>query len=46
MQKVVDNVLTSFQRSPRRIIVLYFTPDLADMWKGAGFLHEVRASRE
>lgn len=45
MENVVNNVLTSFQRDPRRIIVLYFNPVFADVWKNAGFLHEIRASK-
>jgi SAM-dependent methyltransferase len=44
MGNVVNNVLTSFQRNPRRIIVLYFNAVFADVWKNAGFLQEIRAS--
>ena len=45
MSEVVRNVLTSFQEDPRRIIVLYFNATFADLWKNAGFLHEIKASK-
>jgi hypothetical protein len=44
MANVVNNLLTSFRRNPRRIIVLYFNAVFADLWRNAGFLHEVRSS--
>jgi hypothetical protein len=45
MQQLVDNLVTSFQRNPRRMIVLYFNPVCADLWKSAVVFHETRASR-
>jgi len=42
MQNVVDNLLVSFQGKPRRIIVLYFNAVFIDVWKNAGFLHEIQ----
>jgi hypothetical protein len=44
MESVVNNVLVSYQQSPRRVIVIYFNPVLADTWKNAGFLLQEKAS--
>jgi predicted RNA methylase len=45
MEDVVNNVVTSFQRNPRRIIVLYSNARFVDVWKNTGFLHEIRISK-
>jgi SAM-dependent methyltransferase len=42
MNQVVQNVLASHQQDPKRIIVVYFNPLLADLWKRAGFMEEFR----
>lgn len=43
MERVVQNVMTSYQQDPRRILVVYMTAYFADLWKNAGFLREVRS---
>jgi hypothetical protein len=44
MARVVDNVAALFQKQPRRIVVLYFTPDYADLWDNIIFLKKVKAT--
>ncbi len=44
MAQVVNNLTASFLKQPRRIIVLYFTPQCADLWDRVGFLKKVKAS--
>lgn len=44
MSDLVQRIATSFQRSPRRIVVLYFHAAFPDVWRQAGFLREVRCS--
>ena len=45
MTQVVQNVSTSFHQNPRRIVVLYFNPLFADVWKKAIFMKETRPSK-
>ena len=45
MQQVVTNVRTSYQQNPRRIIVVYFTAQFADLWRDAGFMEEIRSAK-
>lgn len=44
MEKVIHNVSTSFQLSPRRMVVIYFGPEHRDLWEKAGFVRRTRAS--
>ncbi len=44
MSQVIDNVAASFRKKPRRIVVLYFTPDYAYLWDSVGFLTKVRST--
>jgi SAM-dependent methyltransferase len=44
MEQVVKNVAVSFGRSPRRIVVIYFTPWFAPLWERTGFLRRIRES--
>ena len=46
MAQVVQNVSTALKREPRRIVVLYFYGVAAGLWKNAGFLREVQASKQ
>jgi hypothetical protein len=41
MTKVVERVAESFQRNPRRIVIIYFWPFFADLWEKAGFLKRI-----
>jgi SAM-dependent methyltransferase len=41
MERVVRNVTAAFQEHPKRIVILYFTPKLAELWEGVGFLKRV-----
>jgi len=43
MERVIDNVTASFHRRPRRIIVIYFCSEHADLWDAVPFLRRVRA---
>jgi predicted RNA methylase len=45
MEKVAQNVLSSYLQSPRRIIILYFNSVWGDVWTSCGFLHETWASK-
>ena len=45
MTQVVQNVSTSFYQNQRRIVVLYFNPLFADVWKKAIFMKETRSSK-
>jgi hypothetical protein len=44
MKKVVSNVADSFQRKPRRMVVIYFCSDHADLWDSSTFLRRTRSS--
>jgi SAM-dependent methyltransferase len=44
MSKVARNVIDSFTRFPRRIVVVYFWPFFANLWEQIGFLKRVQAS--
>jgi len=44
MSRVVNNVTDSFRESPRRMIVVYFTPYDADLWAAIDFLKRHSAS--
>jgi SAM-dependent methyltransferase len=44
MARVVNNMAVSFRRRPRRILVIYFWPYLARLWKETGFLKRLQAS--
>ncbi|MFZ3091292.1 MAG: class I SAM-dependent methyltransferase [Nitrospirota bacterium] len=48
MAHVVNNIAESFQKKPRRIVVLYFTPQSAcvEFWDNVKFLEKVKASNE
>lgn len=48
MAHVVNNIAESFQKKPRRIVVLYFTPQCAcaELWDNVKFMKKVRASNE
>jgi len=46
MTAVVDNVVTSFQQQPRRILVLYSNPVCADVWRNARGFQEIPSSRK
>lgn len=39
MTHVAENVISSYKQQPRRIIVIYFTPDYSDIWDNISFLH-------
>jgi predicted RNA methylase len=41
MQRVVENVSAAYQSSPRRIVVVYFTPKHGDLWERVDFLRKV-----
>lgn len=38
MAKVIENLLASLCRAPRRVVVVYLRPELADMWGHARFI--------
>ncbi|WP_426703014.1 hypothetical protein ACPPVV_08495 [Rhodanobacter sp. Col0626] len=44
MQQVVDHVAATYLANPRPIVVLYFTPLYADLWKGLEFLEQITAT--
>jgi len=44
MSRLVQNVADSYHRQPRRIVVLYFFPELADLWEAAGFVVRLQES--
>lgn len=48
MAHVVNNIAESFQKKPRRIVVLYFTPQCActELWDNVKFQKKVKASKE
>lgn len=48
MAHVVNNIAESFQKKPRRIVVLYFTPQISCtvLWDNMEFLKKVKASKE
>jgi hypothetical protein len=41
MERVVRNVTAAFQEHPKRTVILYFTPKLAELWPGVDFLKRV-----
>jgi SAM-dependent methyltransferase len=41
MRAVVENVVTSYNQSPRRILVLYSNPVYADVWGNVSFLESI-----
>ena len=45
MERVVANLCNSYYRNPRRMVVMYFTPDLADLFDGVCFLRHRWARR-
>jgi SAM-dependent methyltransferase len=44
MRRVVDNVVASLQRSPRRVVVLYFTPYFDHLWEETRSFKRTQAS--
>jgi hypothetical protein len=42
MEKVVKNVVDSFELNPRRMIIIYLTPEYADLWDKVWFLKRSR----
>lgn len=45
MEKVVKNVMDSFQSNRRRMVIVYLTPEYADLWDDVSFLKRSRAGR-
>jgi predicted RNA methylase len=45
MENAVQNIRLSFLQNPRRIIVIYFSPEFANLWKKADFIQEVKTSQ-
>jgi len=45
MEQVASNVAASYEEHPRRVIVLYFTPEHADVWDNIAFLQKRRETR-
>ena len=45
MEKVVENVTHSFQSNRRRMVVVYLTPEHADLWDRVGFLQRTHPTR-
>ncbi len=45
METVVENVINSFQASPRRMVIVYLTPEYADLWDRVSFLKRSRPDR-
>ena len=46
MQKIVDKVIKSYENSPRRFIIMYFTPLYAKLWDGVYFLNKCKSSED
>ena len=46
MKQVVRNVIDSYRNEPRRIIVIYFVPNFADVWKQSGLFREIERTKE
>ena len=44
MSKVVKNVVDSFRRCPRRIVVIYFWPNLARLWEETGLFRKIQSA--
>lgn len=44
MEEVVRNVCLSFEKDPRRMVVVYFTPLFGDLWRKVGFLAQAPSS--
>jgi SAM-dependent methyltransferase len=44
MAKVVKNVADSFTRNPRRIVVLYFTPNFAHLWEQESAFYRIQST--
>lgn len=42
MQSVANNVVSSFRRSPRRIVVIYFTPYYSRVWESTGLFQKLQ----
>jgi hypothetical protein len=42
MKPVVDNVVASFRKNPRRIVIIYFWPNLAKLWEDTGLFRKVQ----
>jgi len=46
MRAVAENVVASFQRQPRRIIILYSNPVYADVWRNVPEVTEIPTARK
>jgi len=46
MERVINNLTASFHEHQRRIIVLYFNPQCADIWDNISFLKKKKAMKE
>jgi predicted RNA methylase len=44
MTRVVQNVVASFKRHPRRIVVIYFWPNHANLWEEAGIFNRLQGA--
>jgi SAM-dependent methyltransferase len=45
MEKVVKNVADSFQLNRRRVVIVYLTPEYADLWDNVWFLKRSHPNR-
>ena len=45
MVRFIESLNESFQRRPRRIVVLYVAPKSPDLWDGVAFLKKVKATQ-
>ena len=45
MEKMVKNIADSFQSNRRRIVIVYLTPEHADLWDHVCFLKRIRPDR-
>ena len=43
MKQVRDNVVSTFRKHPRRIVVVYFTPRYSYLWDSINFLRKVQS---
>jgi Histone methylation protein DOT1 len=43
MEKVIENVVKSYQSNPRKMVIVYMTSRMPELWRKVSFLTEIRS---
>ncbi len=46
MERVIDNLTTSFRKQSRRLVILYYQPIYYNLWDNIGFLKKIKSTQD